>query len=137
MDDLTVIPDKDLKTLRAQLVEQLGGVSDFTPGTFQDEWGRCGKPSCHCHLAGDPGHGPRYSVVRYVAGKTVKRTVPARLVDVVRESVDRWRVFKSITDQIGDINAEMSRRLLVGEHVTRHGSSPVGGEKGGSSARPV
>jgi len=134
MTDLLLMPDAELAALRAQLVTELGESVDFTPGTFQTERPRCGRAGCHCMVAGDPGHAPRYTVMRYEAGKTVKRTVPARLAEIVKQRVDRWVVFKSLVDRIADINAELSRRLLLGEHVAKQGSRPVG-EKGGSSAR--
>ena len=137
MDDLKMMPDAELTALRTELVASLGESADFTPGTFQAERPRCGKPNCHCATPGDPGHSPRFTVMRYESGRTVKRTVPARLAETVRERVSRWDVFKSLVDRIADINAEISRRLLIGEHVSKSGSSPVGGEKGGCSTKPV
>ena len=134
MDDLMLMPDAELAARRTQLVAQLGESADFTPGTFQAERPRCGRAGCHCMTAGDPGHELHYSVMRYVGGKTVKRTVPVRLAQVVKQRVEMWGVFKSLVDQIADINAEISRRLLLGEHVTGH-AAPAGGEKGGSTIR--
>jgi len=130
MDDLSLRSDGELAAMRESLVSQLDGVADFTPGAFQEEWGRCGKLNCHCHAPGDPGHGPRYSVMRYEGGRPVKRAVPARLAGAFRERVDRWGVFKSLVDAISSVNSEVSRRLLLAgkADMARPG---VSGQKGG------
>ena len=130
MDDLTVKSDSELVQLREVLVSQLDGVADFTPGAFQEEWGRCGKPNCHCHDGGDRGHGPRYSVMRYEGGRPVKRAVPSRLAGVVKARVDRWGVFKSLVDAISSVNTEVSRRLLLSGKCDVAGSVSTG-QKGG------
>jgi hypothetical protein len=131
---LVGVPDAELVALRARLVTRLVETADFTPGTFQVERPRCGKPGCHCGVEGDPGHTPRYTVMRYEAGKTVKRTVPAGLARLMRARVETWGVFKASVDRIADVNTEMSRRMLAGERVGAN-ASPSGEKKGGSSTR--
>ncbi len=50
MDDMEHLPDEALEVLRQEAVARLAGLADFTPGSFQEEWGRCGKPTCHCAM---------------------------------------------------------------------------------------
>jgi hypothetical protein len=118
---------------RDELAAALAAAGDFTPGTLQEEWGRCGKPACHCRQEGDPGHGPRYSLMRYEQGRPVKRKVPARLVGQVRARTQAWAEFKSVCAEVADVNAELSRRWLAGEAPAWGAAS--GGQKGGSSTR--
>jgi hypothetical protein len=115
---------------REELARGLAGAVDFTPGTLQEEWGRCGKAACHCHEEGDPGHGPRYSLMRYEQGRPVKRKVPARLVEEVRARTGAWAAFKSGCGEIADVNAELSRRWLAGEPSAAEAAP--GGQRGGS-----
>lgn len=48
--------------------------------TYQYEWIRCGKPTCHCAVRGDPGHGPYwYGYKTNKRGEVVKRYVGKEL----------------------------------------------------------
>lgn len=126
MDDIERLPDEALDRLRQEAVARLAGLADFTPGSFQEEWGRCGKPSCHCAKPGDRGHGPSYSVMRWEAGRSRKRRVPAPMAEVIRQRVATWAEFQQVCDELAEVNAEVSRRLLAA------GRPVAGAEKGGS-----
>ncbi|MDR1441151.1 MAG: hypothetical protein LBJ02_01960 [Bifidobacteriaceae bacterium] len=128
--------DEELAAERRELVAALGGMGDMTPGSFQEEWGRCGKPKCHCAKEGDQGHGPHRSVLRYQGGKTVKRAVPAPLADVFKARVARWDEFNRACARIGDIDWELSvRELGRAKRVAPTGGPPArAGEKRGSPA---
>jgi hypothetical protein len=119
-----------LAARRDDLARGLADAADFTPGTLQEEWGRCGKPACHCHDEDDPGHGPRYSVMRYEQGRPVKRKVPARLAEQARERTEAWAAFKSVCAELADVNAELSRRWLAGGSGAE---AAPGGQRGGSA----
>lgn len=119
MDDLKLISDEGLAKLRMQLLTALTHVTVFTPGSLQEEWTKCGKLNCHCASAGDSGHGPLYSVVRYVDGKTRKQRLPAELVDKVRQRIGAWNDFQAICARLADVNAEESRRLILGSDGAR------------------
>jgi hypothetical protein len=105
------LADSVLEARRRELTGRLAGLQEFTAGSFQEEYKRCGKRSCHCQEAGDPGHGPYLSVVRYEAGRTVKMVVPARLGEVVRGRVARWDEFRAVCAEVAEVNQELSRRL--------------------------
>ena len=127
MDDIERLPDEVLDRLRQEAVARLAGLADFTPGSFQEEWGRCGKPSCHCAKPGDRGHGPSYSVMRWEAGRSRKRRVPAPMAEVFRARVATWDEFQRVCRDLAEVNTEASRRLLVA------GRPAMGAEKGGST----
>jgi hypothetical protein len=124
---------QELEALREEVAARLAATPRFAPGTFQQEWGRCGKANCHCHNEGDPGHGPRYSIMRYESGRAVKRKVPAHLADQAKAQTGVWDAFRSDCAELADIDAELTKRWLDGEAV----EAPPGGEaeKGGSGTR--
>lgn len=124
MDDMERLPDEALDVLRQEAVARLAGLSDFTPGSFQEEWGRCGKASCHCARPGDVGHGPSYSVMRWESGRSRKRRVPAGMVEVIRQRVATWDEFQRVCRDLAEVNTEVSRRLLLA------GRPAAGAEKG-------
>lgn len=123
MDDLEGMRLDQLDGLRNELVAELTMTTVFTPGSFQEEWRRCGKTNCHCARDGDPGHGPFFSVERWEQGKSRKRRVPAGVVPQVRGRVAAWEKFQRVCGKLADVNAEESRRLLL--------------EPGGGSVRPA
>ena len=126
--------DEELQHRREQLVGELAGLQDFTPGSFQEERLACGKPGCHCGRGGDQRHGPYRSIHRYQAGKTVKKAVPAHLADEFRERCARWEAFQAVVAEVADINAELSARELERRRRPQSKDRAQVGEKGGSPA---
>jgi len=134
VDDLESMRPDELAGLRDRLVSLLSDTAVFTPGSFQEEWRRCGKGNCHCAKEGDQGHGPFYSVERWEAGRTRKRRVPASAVLQVKERVAAWGQFQKVCSQLADVNAEESRRLLLEPGGETRGPA-LAGQKGGVPAR--
>ena len=59
----------DLEARRTAVQLQIALLGDMRSGSITGTGGRCGNPNCHCHQAGDPGHGPYYRLTRKVNGK--------------------------------------------------------------------
>src|SRR5260370_2413192 len=97
------MPDSlaDLETRGAAVQSQLAKLGDMRSGSITGAGGRCGNPNCHCHRAGDPGHGPYYRLTRKVKGKTVTETFssPASLAKAQREVAECQR-FRELGDQL-------------------------------------
>lgn len=124
-----------LVSRRDELARQLALQADFTPGSVQETWSRCGKPPCHCAREGDPGHGPRLLWVHYGGGKPRSRTIPARLADRIRGGVDRYRVFTDKVAEINQINAVLAQRELDGRRPTvAHDPGPSGEKRGSATS---
>src|ERR1700682_5818366 len=89
------MPDSlaDLEARRAAVQMQIAQLGDMRSGSITGTGGRCGNPNCHCHGAGDPGHGPYYRLTRKVKGKTVTETFssPASLAKAQREVAECQR----------------------------------------------
>lgn len=123
--------DGELDAERRRVADSLAGLADFTPASLHQEWRRCGKPTCRCARAGDPGHGPRHTLVRRQGGRVVTRQVPTGLVAEYRERTGRWVEFQAACGRLAEVNAELDRRrLLLG---VPGGRAAAGPEKGGSS----
>jgi hypothetical protein len=77
-------------------------------GSITGTGGRCGNPKCHCHGAGDPGHGPYYRLTRKVDGKTITQTfaTPASLAKAQREVAEYHR-FRELGSQLLDVNEQI------------------------------
>ena len=112
------MPDSlvDLESRRAAVQLQIAQLGDMRSGSITGTGGRCGNPNCHCHRAGDPGHGPYYRLTRKVNGKTVTETFPspASLAKAQREVAECQR-FRELGDQLLDVNEQICELRPVEE----------------------
>jgi hypothetical protein len=108
----------DLETRRATVQQQIAQLGDMRSGSITETGGRCGNPNCHCHQAGDHGHGPYYRLTRKVNGKTVTQTFssPASLAKAKREVAECQR-FRELGDQLLEVNEQICALRPVAETV--------------------
>lgn len=101
-------PLVNLESRRAAVQSQIAQLGDMRSGSITGTSGRCGNPNCHCHQAGDPGHGPYYRLTRQVKGKTVTETFssPAGLAKAQREVAECQR-FRELGDQLMEVNEQI------------------------------
>ena len=113
------MPDSlvDLEGRRGSIQLQIAQLGDMRSGSVTGTGGRCGNPNCHCHQAGDPGHGPYYRLTRKVAGKTVTETLPspATLAKAQREVAEFHR-FRQLGGQLLDVNEQICELRPVEEN---------------------
>jgi hypothetical protein len=97
-----------LEDRRAAIQSQLSQLGDMRSGSITGTGGRCGNPNCHCHGAGDPGHGPYYRLTRKVDGKTITQTfaTSASLAKAQREVAEYHR-FRELGSQLLDVNEQI------------------------------
>ena len=109
-------PLVDLENRRTTVQMQIAQLGDMRSGSITGTGGRCGNPNCHCHQAGDPGHGPYYRLTRKVKGKTVTETLssPAGLAKARRE-VGECRRFRELGEQLLDVNERICELRPVTE----------------------
>jgi hypothetical protein len=112
------MPDSliDLESRRADVQLQIAQLGDLRSGSITGTGGRCGNPNCHCHRAGDPGHGPYYRLTRKMNGKTVTETFssPASLAKAQREVAECQR-FRELGDQLLEVNEQICELRPVEE----------------------
>jgi hypothetical protein len=106
----------DLESRRTAVQSQIAQLGDMRSGSITGTGGCCGTPNCHCHQAGDSGHGPYYRLTRKVSGKTVTETFPspASLSKAQREIAERQR-FRELSDQLLDVNEQICQLRPVEE----------------------
>src|SRR5664279_4596247 len=107
----------DLEARRATVQSQISQLGDMRSGSITGTSGRCGNRNCHCHRAGDPGHGPYYRLTRKVKGKTVTETFssPASLAKTQRE-VAECQHFRALGEQLLEVNERVCQLRPVEEH---------------------
>lgn len=94
-----------LVTKRDAILKEMAQTGDMRRGSITEAFRPCGKANCACSQADHPGHGPYYAFTTKVAGKTktVQLRAGSRLKKFERE-VDAYRRFKSLTEQLLEVN---------------------------------
>jgi hypothetical protein len=108
-------------------IVQLG---DFRSGSISTIKGRCGKPNCHCHQPGQPGHGPNFRLTRKLNGKTISESFssPAELRKTQRE-VEAFHRFRQLSQDLLEVNEKICRVRPLEDTLTPE-------EKNGASDPP-
>ena len=110
------MPDS-LSTLvanRSQLLDAFRGLGDLRPGSITAVVRRCGKPTCHCAKANDPGHDPQFRLTRRVAGKTVTESFPnPAALRKAQKEVAEFRRFQKLTAELVTLNESICARRPV------------------------
>jgi hypothetical protein len=106
----------ELEIRRAAVQVQIAQLGDMRSGSITGTGGRCGNPNCHCHQAGDAGHGPYYRLTRKVKGKTVTATFssPSGLAKAQREVAECQR-FRELGEQLLEVNEKICALRPVAE----------------------
>src|SRR4029077_18047919 len=102
------MPDSlsDLEQRREVIAQRIAEHGDLRPGSITGTSGRCGKPECHCHQPGQPGHGPNFRLTYKVDGKTISEALPTpATIQKAEREVEEFRKF----NQHGDLPFAASR----------------------------
>jgi hypothetical protein len=119
----------DLERRREELRAALVAIGEMRPGALVGRYRRCGKPTCHCAKAGDPGHGPSWSLTRVVSGKTVTKVIPAAAVERTQRQIAEHRRFRALSREL----IELSDQICDGR--LKDAASQEAAKKGGSEKR--
>jgi len=103
-------PLANLEQHRSSILSQILELGDFRSGSITAIKGPCGKPSCHCHQPGQPGHGPNFRLTRKVEGKTLSESFAsaAELRKAQRE-VEAFHRFRQLSQQLLEVNERICR----------------------------
>jgi hypothetical protein len=112
-------PLSSLLHQRDVILREILSLGDFRSGSITTTSGKCGKPTCHCHQTGSPGHGPNYRLTRKQGGKTVTETFssPAELRKAQTE-VEAFHRFQSLSRELLEINEKICRARPVEDTLT-------------------
>ena len=98
----------ELLDSRSRLLQELSELGDFQPGSISSVRRRCGKPSCHCAQANDPGHGPHQQLTQKIAGKTVTHTLSSpSAVRKAEKEIAEFRRFQALAQQLIEVNQKL------------------------------
>jgi len=103
-----------LEQQRSEILTHILQLGDFRSGSITAIKGRCGKPNCHCHQPGQPGHGPNFRLTRKVDGKTVSESFSsaADLRKAQRE-VEAFHRFRQLSQDLLEVNERICRARPV------------------------
>jgi hypothetical protein len=102
---------RELETERSQILRQLTTLGDLRPGSICAVPRRCGKPTCHCAKANDPGHDPQIRLTRKVEGKTVAESFPsASAWRKAQAEIDEYHRFQKLSTELIAINEKICRQ---------------------------
>src|ERR1700757_849312 len=99
-------PDPDLR-LRGRLLRSLGRLRGMLPGSFVERKRACGRANCRC--ADGKNLHTQYQISVLVDGQPKTFSVPAALVQQVRDNTKLRRGFEAAAATIRNINL---RRFL-------------------------
>jgi hypothetical protein len=102
------MPDSlsELERRRAAIAHQISQLGDLRPGSVSTTSGRCGKPNCHCHLPGQPGHGPNLRLTYKSDGRTVSESLPDdAAVRKAEHEIAEFRNFQRLGHEFVEVNA--------------------------------
>ena len=108
-----------LEQQRSDILMRILRLGDFRSGSITAINGRCGKPHCHCHHPGQPGHGPNFRLTRKVNGKTISESFssPAELRKAQRE-VEAFHRFRQLSQDLLEVNEKICRTRPVEDTLT-------------------
>jgi hypothetical protein len=97
-----------LESRRSQFLEEFLRLGDLRPGSITAVVRRCGKPSCHCAKANDPGHDPQFRLTRRVAGKSVTESFPSpSALRKAQQEVTEFHRFQKLSEDLVSVNEKI------------------------------
>lgn len=105
-----------LESRRAELLRALANLKDMRPGSVVGAVFRCGKPSCHCARAEDPGHGPNLRLTYKWHGKTVTEALPTpAAVRKAEREIAEFREYQRLGRELVEVSEKICRLRPVEE----------------------
>jgi hypothetical protein len=100
------LPAARWRQRKFEVLRRLAIPADLLPGTLTETLTRCGKPGCHCAVAGDAGH-RAWTLTFMSEGKRRVERIPREWVDSVRARVQAGRDFQDAVRKVLTANAEL------------------------------
>ena len=108
-----------LEQQRSDILAQILRLGDFRSGSITAIQGRCGKPNCHCHLPGQPSHGPNFRLTRKVNGKTVSESFSSAVeLRKAQREVEAFHRFRQLSQDLLEINERICRARPIEDTLT-------------------
>ena len=98
-----------LRQRKYKVMRRLQLPDELLPGCLTQTHRRCGRPTCHCAAAGDPGH-PIWFLTFMSGGKRRVERIPAEWAEAVARQVEAGR---ALQDSIKDMLAANAELLIL------------------------
>lgn len=95
-----------LRQRKFELLRRFPIPEDLLPGSLSLSHLRCGKPTCHCAQAKDPGHAV-WSLTFMVGGRKHVQHIPKDWVEQVQRRVQAGREFQQAVREVLAANAQL------------------------------
>ena len=103
-----------LKEQKRALLRKIAELGDFRPGSITATTGRCGDRTCHCHQAGQAGHGPNFRLTFKAKGKTVTESLSSPAARRrAQDQIARYRKWKQLSADFVKVNTSICRSRPV------------------------
>jgi len=113
-----------LEAQRSKVLRQITELGDLRPGSITGTIRRCGKPTCHCARASDPGHGPNLRLTFKTEGKTVTEALPTpSAVHKAEREIEEFRKFQKLSHSFVQLSEKICR-LRPGEEDSAQPLTP-------------
>lgn len=110
----------DFQQERAKLITEMSRLQDLRPGCITGIVRRCGKPTCHCARAGDPGHGPTLRLTYKADGKTISEALPSSAaVRKAEREISEFRRYQQLSRDFIEVNEKICRLRPVEDTLTQ------------------
>ncbi len=130
------MPDPtDVPAAVRDLARRLSEAKPMRRGSLAVRFQRCNKPGCACADREDARHGPYYSVVRVVSGKTRSRHVPTEKAELLRQQVEAGQQFRKEVDAYWQECEQWADAQLDAPEATSQEAAKKGGSKRRSMPR--
>lgn len=109
----------NLEAKLADLHQRLAQLPPFHPGKLSQQYVRCGKQTCQCKDPKNPRrHGPYYHLSYAIRGKKNSTIfVREEQLDIVKKSLETYRVFQETVDEIVALTAQLVRYKTLGKRI--------------------
>ena len=94
------------------VLEEIGKLPAFRPGSLEHMYRKCGKPNCHCAQPGAKGHGPVWILTRKVKNKTVSKTIKKDAVELTHAQIKNYHEFQELIREYVEKNVKICDKLL-------------------------
>jgi hypothetical protein len=90
---------------------QLSELGEMRPGSISEQYNVCGRPNCRCKDPEQPKkHGPYYQLSYSHQGRSTTEFIKKELVSEVRQQLENYRTFKSLTKEWVDLSVKIARQ---------------------------
>jgi len=109
------------------VLEEIGKLPAFRPGSLEHIYRKCGKPNCHCAQPGAQGHGPVWILTRKVKGKSVGKVIKENAVEFAQTQIKNYHEFQELICEYVETNVKICDKLLEQPKVDGLSEAEKGG----------